>query len=314
MNFFCLLFATWLVIKSVTLCWTQTAPREVETALRISWKFYEKQVAQGIDLEERRRILEDLIYIYKGSDVNLSQVEMEKNFVNSLIFYQKQVEQGIDLDAQIISVNEILNKYRNQNVNLSHLESDRSLLNRLKSYNQQVAPGASQKERLSALEQIFAEYQDVLVEPSRLRKEVASLVKHQECKICHGVYSRLEFLSVKPNKSAINPITGRPMGRIGSLCLACHSKEGGLGILPIDPKKTHPLEVLPSQKVTAPKEALKYGYSDEEGKLTCLSCHEPHPLKNKNYKFLRFDPGPNSSKINPFCAICHPEKSKLTKK
>ncbi len=76
------------------------------------------------------------------------------------------------------------------------------------------------------------------------------------------------------------------------LCLSCHSK-GNIGEKVIPRGYSHPLNVGPFEKkeenpfvtaVDAEKGKLalplfnRYNVQDENGKLTCSTCHEPHGL------------------------------------
>jgi predicted CXXCH cytochrome family protein len=51
-----------------------------------------------------------------------------------------------------------------------------------------------------------------------------------------------------------------------------------------------------------PPELLREG-----GRFECLGCHDPHP-SNPNYKYLRVDTA-KGSKMDAFCAVCHPVKA-----
>lgn len=132
---------------------------------------------------------------------------------------------------------------------------------------------------------------------------------HENCALCHSVHGAVgaALFSQKPNTIAINPATGKILGRVESICLGCHSTEGGLGIRPLDLKKTHPVDVVPSTKVSVPPEALDEGA--QKGKLTCMGCHDPHP-SNSYYRYLSFDAGTGGAKMDEFCAKCHPAQAK----
>lgn len=91
---------------------------------------------------------------------------------------------------------------------------------------------------------------------------------HRSCAVCHR--NDNDFQAIK---SAINEI-----------CLECHPKAK---------RNDHPIRVAPK---TVP-EGLPL---DEEGKLTCVTCHEPHG-KTGVKKLLRMD-------FSSLCLSCHKDK------
>ena len=132
---------------------------------------------------------------------------------------------------------------------------------------------------------------------------------HDDCTLCHGVHSGQGpvILTETPNTTTINPRTGKPMKRIGQLCLACHAAEpDGAGYRPVDLNHTHPVGFTPDpKKVAMPGESV--GSPGEEQDLTCLGCHDQHP-SNKNYMYLRWD-SDNGENLSKFCAHCHAKQS-----
>ncbi len=125
-----------------------------------------------------------------------------------------------------------------------------------------------------------------------------------DCTGCHGIHTAQGdiIFAVTPNTEAINPATGKPNTGVTALCLGCHSETGGMGILPVVGKKSHPFGVTPNAKVASvPAELLR------EGKLECVGCHDPHP-SNPNYKYLRVSTG-GGAKMESFCNLCHASKS-----
>lgn len=126
------------------------------------------------------------------------------------------------------------------------------------------------------------------------------------CTGCHSIHKakgKLIF-AVAPNKKVLNPETGRPFTGTTALCLGCHQApaNGGMGVLPISPAHSHPIDVAPNPKVaTVPPSLLR------DGKLECVSCHDPHP-SNPNYKYLRVNTN-DGTKMARFCALCHPSKA-----
>ncbi len=126
------------------------------------------------------------------------------------------------------------------------------------------------------------------------------------CTGCHGIHDAKGALifAVDPNKKAINPRTGKPNTGVTALCLGCHEtpENGGMGIIPVSAKHSHPFGVVPNPKVArVPSEFLR------NGKLECVGCHDPHP-SNPNYKYLRVDTK-GGAEMQKFCAICHPAKA-----
>lgn len=120
-----------------------------------------------------------------------------------------------------------------------------------------------------------------------------------ECVECHGIHTAqgARLIAVEPYE-ADNPNTGTSVRDVSSLCLGCHSEQGG--VLEIDLMKTHPIGIIP-KRAQPPRENLSV-----DGTLTCTSCHDPHP-SNPNYKYLRAEVTGYSDMGN-FCQICHPEK------
>ncbi|MFQ5646987.1 MAG: hypothetical protein ACE5GM_08665 [bacterium] len=133
---------------------------------------------------------------------------------------------------------------------------------------------------------------------------------HDDCTLCHGVHTGQGpvILQEPPNTTTINPRTGQPMKRIGSLCLACHTEEpDGAGYRPIDLAHTHPVGFTPGPRlVVLPDEAK--GFPGEEEDIVCTSCHNQHPA-NTNYRYLRW-PSDGGNYLPMFCMHCHPEKGK----
>lgn len=129
---------------------------------------------------------------------------------------------------------------------------------------------------------------------------------HADCTLCHSVHNgHQEILFTEiPNKTTINPRTGKSMKRIGSLCLACHAAEpDGTGYLVVELSQTHPVGISP-KKAKLPD--MSKGFPGEENDITCLSCHDQHP-RNNNFKYLRWSVK-GTYYLNTMCQECHPEK------
>ncbi len=124
------------------------------------------------------------------------------------------------------------------------------------------------------------------------------------CTGCHGIHTAKGdiIFAVEPNTKAINPRTKKPDSGVSALCLGCHENEGGMGIMPVSAKHSHPWGVKPNPKVASvPNEILR------DGKLECVGCHDPHP-SNPNHKYLRVDTKGGANMVN-FCALCHSSKA-----
>ncbi len=125
------------------------------------------------------------------------------------------------------------------------------------------------------------------------------------CTGCHAIHTAKGDLifAVDPNRKALNPRTKEPFGGVTALCLGCHetADNGGLGIRPVSASHSHPFDVAPDpKKATVPEMALR------DGKLECVSCHDPHP-SNPNYRYLRVDTEKGTN-MAVFCAMCHRSK------
>lgn len=116
------------------------------------------------------------------------------------------------------------------------------------------------------------------------------------CIECHSIHDAkgARLIAVTP-LAPNNPSTGSTLTGGNTLCLGCHSDEGG--VLPIDLMKTHPVGMKPV-KVLVPGEVL-----DKDGTLRCMSCHDPHPA-NANYKYLVVNTN-DGDDMGAFCGYCH---------
>ena len=120
-----------------------------------------------------------------------------------------------------------------------------------------------------------------------------------ECIECHGIHTAegAALIGVQPFEPE-NPSTGTTLQDVSSLCLGCHSDQGG--VLEVDLMKTHPIGIIPKRA------QVPAGNLSVNGTLTCASCHDPHP-SNPNYMYLRTNVS-GGSDMGSFCEVCHPGK------
>ncbi len=78
-------------------------------------------------------------------------------------------------------------------------------------------------------------------------------------------------------------------------CFECH-KESGLAYNKLIGMNTHPVNQIPKVKI-------KQNYKLENGKIVCITCHNPHE-KGSDGKFLRY----NKLKL---CIDCHEDKKEI---
>ncbi len=128
------------------------------------------------------------------------------------------------------------------------------------------------------------------------------------CTGCHSIHTAKGdiIFAVAPNKQVVNPKTKQPYTGTTALCLGCHEEtsKGGQGYAPISAHMSHPygLASVDPKVAKVPPELLREG-----GRFECMGCHDPHP-SNPYYKYLRVDTA-KGSKIDAFCAVCHPIKA-----
>jgi predicted CXXCH cytochrome family protein len=129
------------------------------------------------------------------------------------------------------------------------------------------------------------------------------------CLGCHSPHYAVDdkIFAVK-NTVMKNPRTKERLdGLVAENCLGCHELEefGGAGIRPIHLHTTHPIGIVPNKKIAdVPDNLLK------DGKLDCISCHDPH-TSNPNFMYLRVDTGEQGGNMQYFCAMCHSSKADL---
>jgi predicted CXXCH cytochrome family protein len=128
------------------------------------------------------------------------------------------------------------------------------------------------------------------------------------CVGCHSIHAAKGALifAIAPNKQSVNPKTKQPYTGTTALCLGCHeeSSKGGQGYAPVAGHMSHPygLASVDPKVAKVPPELLREG-----GRFECMGCHDPHP-SNPYYKYLRVDTA-KGSKMDAFCAVCHPIKA-----
>jgi len=129
------------------------------------------------------------------------------------------------------------------------------------------------------------------------------------CLGCHSPHYAVDdkIFAVK-NTLMNNPRTKEQLeGLVAANCLGCHELEefGGAGIRPIHLHTTHPIGIVPNKQIAdVPDNLLK------NGKLDCISCHDPH-TSNPNFMYLRVNTGEQGENMQYFCAMCHSSKADL---
>ena len=123
-----------------------------------------------------------------------------------------------------------------------------------------------------------------------------------QCMDCHTThYAKGSYaIGVQP-KIELNPARTKSAANveaIDALCLGCHNEDSG--IKPVKIHQTHPTSVKPTY-AKVPEKLLW------DGKMTCVSCHNPHP-SNTNYMYLIVSTSKGKD-MGVFCAQCHPEQS-----
>ncbi len=118
-----------------------------------------------------------------------------------------------------------------------------------------------------------------------------------ECIECHSIHdARGEAIIAVDPFNPDNPSTGAVISDVSSLCMGCHNEMGDASEIKL--MNSHPVGLSPV------KAAVPSGRLSEDGLLTCVSCHDPHP-SNPNYAYLITDVV-GGSEMGLFCAICHP--------
>lgn len=126
-----------------------------------------------------------------------------------------------------------------------------------------------------------------------------------DCLGCHDPhYAKGEKIFKVKNEKLINPRTDKPIDHISALCLGCHNIQSfdGAGVRPIHLHMTHPVNIVPNEKIAQVPEVLI-----RNEVIQCISCHDPHP-SNPYWKYLRVDTEAGA-KVGQFCQMCHPAKA-----
>ncbi len=130
---------------------------------------------------------------------------------------------------------------------------------------------------------------------------IAAWAQHDEnCIDCHSPHYSKSKKMLMTNEPSVetNSHTNKPLDGVDSMCMGCHSGEGGTEVAIM---QTHPVGTTPV-KVNVPTDRLR------DGKITCVGCHDPHP-SNSNYKYLVVDTD-NGENMYKFCGLCHGDKTK----
>jgi hypothetical protein len=113
------------------------------------------------------------------------------------------------------------------------------------------------------------------------------------------------LFALPPNRSLLDPRTGKPNETLSALCLTCHAarENGGRGVAPVSNHFGHPFSLAKVNPKLArvPPELLR------EGRFECIGCHDPHP-SNPNYRYLRIAVT-RTPTLSELCSVCHPRKA-----
>jgi len=97
---------------------------------------YNARVAQGMGLQEKRRVLEKIMSDFANKNVDLSTVERElrslkvdetkakRDFDLSMSFYRRLVQQGASMDERRSMLERIIQKYKGSGVEITSAEDE----------------------------------------------------------------------------------------------------------------------------------------------------------------------------------------------
>jgi len=141
------------------------------------------------------------------------------------------------------------------------------------------------------------------------------VAEKRECAICHiawmSDFKKKEIKTLTPYNPRPKVDTGRQdVVSTEAMCFSCH--DGFVldsRFLWLDGEHTHPVGVIPSDKVSIPKEDGKTIFPlNDDGKVYCGTCHSAHGVdwgSKQSPLFLRTD-NINSS----LCMTCHVDRKK----
>jgi hypothetical protein len=126
------------------------------------------------------------------------------------------------------------------------------------------------------------------------------------CAGCHARKAAEGGFAATGNTTYLDPSTNQPFTGSTAICLACHQTQdqGGQDHTPVSRGGGHPWGI----GTVNPRKARLPDDMRVNGRLECMSCHDPHP-SNSNYMYLRLETGPRGKFLDRFCAICHLSKA-----
>lgn len=117
------------------------------------------------------------------------------------------------------------------------------------------------------------------------------------CSSCHVAHDA-QGARLWPYAPNAKTEKGTPLSIGSSLCYSCHDGTiTAMGASFFDKDgSTHPIDVKPSARCVIPKDFPL----DDQGRITCASCHDPHNKKGAFADYLRM-PADDGS----LCVACH---------
>jgi len=115
------------------------------------------------------------------------------------------------------------------------------------------------------------------------------------CRTCHSTHwPKGRFLWAASPRGKTGQ--GTLLVATEALCYTCHS-EKGKGAEFFEPGMSHPINVVPSDKIKVPDELGTVFVKDVGNVVTCTSCHDPH---GRQKKFLKLP-----VEGDRLCKACH---------